>query len=70
MAKKGGILEKAFTTWRAPPLRGVEVQDSTWGEWEKAVEESGAAHLNTELDALEEDPPNPPGTTPPPPKPR
>lgn len=62
MAKKGGILEKAFTTWRAPPLRGVEVQDSTWNEWEKVLEESGAADLTTELDALVEDKPKQPAT--------
>ncbi len=70
MAKKGGILEKAFTTWRAPPLRGVEVQDSTWGEWEKALEESGAADLNTELDALVEDKPEGPAAPTPHIKPR
>ena len=62
MVKKGGILDKALTPWRAPPLRGVEVQDSTWGEWEKALEESGAADLNTELDALIEDKPKRPAT--------
>jgi hypothetical protein len=57
MAKKGSILDKAFPAWRAPALRGVEVQDSTWGEWEKVLEETGAGELATGHDALADEAP-------------
>ena len=70
MVKKGGVLDKAFPAWRAPPLRGVEVQDSTWGEWEKALEESGVADLTTEHGTLADDKPKLPATTIPLVKPR